>query len=290
MASPHTAGPRFVARRFAQLRYVVRRHRPGGLIRLVMHNAAYHIRRLARQNRRSSPPDGFDQEHRTDTAGNRSIASLDVIELPEAQYAVHYEPSSAEVVRRALGKLSIDAAGFTFVDFGSGKGKVLLAAASFPFKEVIGVEFSRELHEIALSNIARLRPAVSRAGKVSSIHCEASAFALPNGNLVCYFNNPFGPPVIARVVRRLVAHHRDHGYQIIVIYAVPRHRDIFEDAVIFEILDETSDTVILTTRRGPAGGARARITPPTRLFTSSYGGLGKLPTNDDECDQHGDKD
>lgn len=279
-----------MARRFAQLRYAVRRHRPGGLIRLVTHNAAYHMRRLAGQSRRSPLLDGFDQEHGTDTAGNRSIASLDVIELPEAQYAVHYEPSSAEVVRRALEKLSIDAAGFTFVDFGSGKGRVLLVAASFPFKEVIGVEFSRELHQIALSNIARWRPDVSRAGEVSSIHCEASAFALPNGNLVCYFNNPFGPPVIARVVQRLVAHHRAHGYQIIVIYAVPRHRDIFEDAAIFEILDDTSDSVILTTRRGRAGSTTARLTPPSRLFTSRHGGLGELPTNNNECDQHGDKD
>jgi predicted RNA methylase len=248
------------------------------------------MRRLAGQSRRSPLIDGFDQEHGTDTAGNRGIASLDVIELPEAQYAVHYEPSSAEVVRRALEKLSIDAAGFTFVDFGSGKGRVLLVAASFPFKEVIGVEFSRELHEIALSNIARLQPAVSRAGKVSSIHCEASAFTLPSGKLVCYFNNPFGPPVMARVVQRLVAHHRDHGCQIIVAYAVPRHRGIFEDAAIFEILDETSDIVILTTRRRAVSRAKARVTLPSRLFTSPYGGLGKLPTNNNECDQHGDKD
>jgi hypothetical protein len=185
-----------VARRFARLRYAVRRHRPGGLIRLVTHNAAYHIRRLARQNRRSLPLDGFDHKHGTDTSGSRNIASPDVIELPEAQYAVHYEPSNAEVGRRALGKLSISAAGFTFVDFGSGKGRVLLVAASFPFKEVIGIEFSRELHEIALSNIARLPPDLSRAGKVSSIHCEASAFELPDSNLVCYFHNPFGPPVM----------------------------------------------------------------------------------------------
>ena len=134
---------------------------------------------------------------------------------------------------------------------------MLLVAASFPFKEVIGVEFSRELHEIALSNIARLPPDLPGSGKVNAIHCEASAFELPDGNLVCYFNNPFGPPVIANVLKRLVAHHRDHGYRVIVIYAAPRHRGIFEDSVVFEILDETSDTVILTTRREPTRSAKA---------------------------------
>jgi predicted RNA methylase len=218
----------------------------------MVHNAMYHLRRFARQYRRPPPLDAFDQEHGTDTAGNRNVASLDVIESPAAPFAAHYEPSSAAVVRRELEKLSIDPAGFTFIDFGSGKGKVLLVAALFPFQEVIGIEFSRELHEIALSNIARLPSDLTRTGNVRSINCEASAFELPDSNLVCYFNNPFGPPIIVKVLERLVEHHRDNGHQIIVIYVDPQHRDFFENSRIFEILDETGDTLILTTQLGPA--------------------------------------
>ncbi len=40
-----------------------------------------------------------------------------------------------------------------FVDIGSGKGRVLIAAAEHPFLQVAGVEYSKELHEAALNNI-----------------------------------------------------------------------------------------------------------------------------------------
>jgi SAM-dependent methyltransferase len=247
-SSPLSAVVRLVvARRFAQLKYALRRHRPAGLIRLAAHNACYHIRAIAQRQRRALRADPFDREHGTDTAGQRNIASLDVIDSPAAPYAVHYEPSSAQLVRRELAKLSIDAARFTFIDFGSGKGRVLLVAAAFPFKAIIGIEFSRELHDIALRNIARLPPDLARGARVRSINGEAGAFDLPDSDVVCYFNNPFGPPIITQVLQRLIAHHRDRGYRVIVIYVVPRHRDLFEKCGLFEILDATRDTVILTT-------------------------------------------
>jgi hypothetical protein len=46
-------------------------------------------------------------------------------------------------------KLKIDPRDFTFTDFGSGEGRVLLIAAGLPFRAVVGVEFSAELNEIA---------------------------------------------------------------------------------------------------------------------------------------------
>lgn len=36
-----------------------------------------------------------------------------------------------------------------FVDFGSGMGRVVLQAARYPFRKVIGVEISETLHSIA---------------------------------------------------------------------------------------------------------------------------------------------
>jgi SAM-dependent methyltransferase len=191
--------------------------------------------------------DLFDREHGTDTGGTRNIASLDVIDSPVARYAVQYEPSSVDLVRGALASLEIDAARFTFIDFGSGKGRVLLVAASSPFKSVIGIEFSRQLHEIASRNIALLPPELTRGARVCSINDDAASMDLPESDLVCYFNNPFGPPVIIEIAERLAAHHRDRGYRVIVVYVVPRHRDIFEKLGIFTMLRETRDFVILAT-------------------------------------------
>ena len=241
-----------MASRFGKLRYAWRRHGPTGLLWLMAHNLAYHSRNLVRRADRQSSIDPFDREHGTDTAGTRAIASLDVVDLPAALYAVQYEPSDPRLVRGQLDKLDIDATQFIFVDFGSGKGRVLLIAAERPFRQVIGIEFSRELHEIALRNIGRLPPHLDRRAPVRSVNGDAAEVELPKGNLVCYFNNPFGPPIISRVAERLVAHHRDHGCHILVVYVVPRHRDVFERSGIFRALDETQDAVIFTTVPGQA--------------------------------------
>ena len=229
-----------------KLRYAWRRHGPIGLLSLVAYNAVYHGRRLVYRVNRQSLVEPFDQEHSTDTGRTRNIASLDVIDSPVALYAVRYQPSSVQLVRDQLDKLDIDAAQFTFIDFGSGKGRVLLIAAEHPFREIIGIEFSRELHEIALRNISHL----TREARVSSINVNAAEVELPRGGLVCYLNNPFGPPVIYRVAERLVKHHRDHGCRILVIYVDPRHRNVFERCGIFTLLDETQDAVIFTNMPG----------------------------------------
>jgi SAM-dependent methyltransferase len=191
--------------------------------------------------------DAFDSKYGTDTASFRDIRDLDAIALPAALFAGRYEPSSAEFVRSALERLQIDPKQFTFIDFGSGKGRALLIAAGFPFKEVVGIEFSRELHEIAKKNIALIPPKITRAGVLRSIHGDAAVFELPKSDLVCYFYNPFGPPVITVVAERLADHHKDYGKRIIIIYANPHHPEVFERTGKFAVLDETSETLILTT-------------------------------------------
>jgi tRNA1(Val) A37 N6-methylase TrmN6 len=39
---------------------------------------------------------------------------------------------------------------YTFIDFGSGKGRALLMAADLQFKSLIGIELRKELHDKAL--------------------------------------------------------------------------------------------------------------------------------------------
>jgi hypothetical protein len=237
-----------------RLRYAWRRHGPIGFVRLVAHNLSHYFHNRGKDAVATARADTFDEKYGTDTSGIREIGSLDVIASVGAQSAVRYEPSVGQEVRAALERLEIDYPEYSFVDFGSGKGRVVLVASGFPFKEVIGVEFSRELHEIASHNVARLPPEVVRAGTVRTVHGDAATFHPPKSDLVCYLYNPFGPPVLSKVVWRLISHREDHGYRVIVIYVDPRHRGAFEETGKFVVLDESPQVLILTTTpRAPAG-------------------------------------
>jgi hypothetical protein len=229
----------------ARLKYAWHRHGPIGFVWLTAYNIVYHI--IGRHRSANPSRDSFDQRYDTNTRGIREIGSLDVNTSAAAQYAVRYEPSNAQLVWAALDRLKIDHSRFIFIDFGSGKGRALLVAAEFPFIEVLGIEFSRELHEIALENIARIPPYIARAGRILSIHSDAALFELPKSDIVCYFYNPFGPPIITAVAELLAAHHEDYGYRIIIIYADPNHREVFERTGKFVVFDETPETLILTT-------------------------------------------
>ena len=43
----------------------------------------------------------------------------------------------------------------SFVDYGAGKGRVLLLASQHPFAAIGGIEFAEELHDDATMNIAQ---------------------------------------------------------------------------------------------------------------------------------------
>jgi len=203
-----------------------RRHSVGEFFRLAFRNIALWLREKVWPSP-PPPPDPFDTLYGTDTATSRAVGSLDY-NSPNDRYAVCYLPSPVESVTRAIDGLGIDPARFSFIDYGSGKGRVLLLAGGYPFKEVVGLELAPELHAVALANIARFPAHLKRAGAIVSLCRDAVAHELPDSDLVCYFFNPFDAPIMMQVAERLAAHHARTGHRVIVIYLFPRHRTAFE--------------------------------------------------------------
>ena len=221
-----------------RLQYVWRRHGISGLTPLLIRNIAYYARHLGNYTfSKGKVVDPFDQQYGIDTSGLVSLNSLDMLQHPNAVYAGPYAPSSVPQVRTLIEKLDIEIDRFIFIDFGSGKGRVLLVAAQFPFREVIGVEFSRQLHEIALRNIARFPKDQLHCRSIRSILDDATAFVLPPSDLVCYLYNSFKSKVLTSVVQRLSAH-AGNGYRIIVIYVNPVHREVFDQSGVFTVMAE----------------------------------------------------
>jgi Methyltransferase domain len=129
-----------------------------------------------------------------------------------------YVPSPGLLVDTLLANIGEDLGRFSFIDFGSGKGRVLLVASHYPFREVVGVEFSPALHEVAEDNIRRYQSPARRCRNVRSVCADAAAFGLPDHDCVLYFNNPFAEPVFARVLANVRSAHERTPGKLYVLY------------------------------------------------------------------------
>jgi SAM-dependent methyltransferase len=90
---------------------------------------------------------------------------------------------------------------YTFIDFGAGMGRAVLLAAEFRFKAVIGVELHPALARIARRNMAVWRAAGRAVAPMRMLCRDAAEFALPSGPCVAFLFNPFGGPVMRRMLR-----------------------------------------------------------------------------------------
>ncbi len=181
-------------------------------------------RHLWRKLRRPSIDD-FDQRHGTDTSGELALWETRV-RSPSARFGVRYQASGEGELVRVVKSLGIDAGRFTFVDLGCGKGRALLVAARLGFRQVIGVEIGAELADIAKANLAKLD--VTNA---LVIHGDAAEYVFPSGALLVYLYNPFGAPVMGRVVHAL-EHRIEHGGadEIYVAYKQPTCEPLFDQS------------------------------------------------------------
>ncbi len=113
-----------------------------------------------------------------------------------------YAPESYLDFHRSMRWLSADERRGVFLDCGSGKGRIVLAAARFPFRRVIGVEISPVLTRIAERNLEAARPRL-RCRDVGFVTVDATAYEFPD-DLTCLFvYNPFVGTVLAAVVENL---------------------------------------------------------------------------------------
>jgi SAM-dependent methyltransferase len=92
---------------------------------------------------------------------------------------------------------------FSFIDLGSGKGRVLLMASDYPFKKIIGVEFMPGLHHAAQANIPGYSNHRQQCGKIETVRMDARDFQFPLEPLVVYLFNPFSEPTFAQVLENL---------------------------------------------------------------------------------------
>jgi SAM-dependent methyltransferase len=183
----------------------------------------------------------FDRSFGVETTGQIHPTQL-TLNQPNQIHAVSYGATDPLDFRKAVSRLPIDYEKFVFIDFGSGKGRVILLASEFSFKRIVGLEFSMELHRIAQNNIDCFPKDRCRCTKMESVCTDVLDYSLPDDNLVCYFCNPFDATLMKQVAARICQSFYQMPREIFILYYNAKERHVFDQAACFERI-QTNDWI-----------------------------------------------
>jgi SAM-dependent methyltransferase len=129
-----------------------------------------------------------------------------------------YDPTPWRALPRLLRLASLPTEGFTFIDFGCGKGRILLSALAHPFARVVGVEFSPYLCQIARSNLSTARFLRRRCAEAQVVCGDAADYPIPAGPVLFFFYNPFSYQIMERVLNNIVCSYQSSCRPMYLIF------------------------------------------------------------------------
>jgi 16S rRNA G966 N2-methylase RsmD len=132
----------------------------------------------------------------------------------------------------------------TFIDIGAGLGRVMLRAACRPYRQIVGVEISPALYEVAKENRAAYRGDLA-CRDIRLVRADAATFVFPRGDLVVYLYNPFRGAVLAPVLDRLAG----LRHEVVVLYHTPLERALIDAHPAFALAAELGIGLVYRVRR-----------------------------------------
>ena len=236
--------------------------RTRGILQLPKAMLAYCIRKLRkigennRQNKKMHvDTDSFDRIYGMDTSGHISAHRLDNKDSENWTLGNEYGPTPAlwlDSIFESLGSifesLEMDFSNYNFVDLGSGKGRVLLMAARFPFRNIIGVEYAADLHLAAINNLKMIEKVAPKCKNITALHMDILDFEIPEEATVIYFWNSFQELLVHKLIDKIEQSLRRKFRDIFIIYVVPHHSDIFDEINWLEYLNQTGRAKIYRTK------------------------------------------
>lgn len=159
----------------------------------------------------------FDRKYGTDTSGVIALSDLP-IPNESVKFGHHYEPTSVKTFNQIMSNLGLNHADFEFVDFGSGKGRILLLASRYPFRRIVGVEFAPDLNAVASKNVEIWDRRRHRATEIEIVTADAADFLIPDSPLVAFFFSPFKGELMRRVVGNITASWSTNPRPIYIIF------------------------------------------------------------------------
>ena len=190
-----------------------------GLLSLVRKTVRYTIAKAAERR--------YDKALGIDTGGE--IVGKRLMIAPQKRaYAKGYAGTPPAVAEHLIGLVADRAHGFTFVDYGAGKGRVLLIAARYQFDRVVGIELSEPLIRVAAANIAAYAQRHPELRPIELVQTDAANYELPQTPCVLFFYDPFQASLMERIGQRVRESFVAKPRKLFIIYYFPAFAHVFE--------------------------------------------------------------
>jgi SAM-dependent methyltransferase len=207
---------------------------PRAIPKLVLKNLMHPFTRTAAEER-------WDRARDIDTGGWLNSSELGRgSDGSNVNHAPGYAATPPLVIEHLLNQVADicgDTSRFTFLDYGSGKGRVLMMAARRRFTRVIGIEFSEDLCDIANTNVAKFRHrSRERLAEIEIVRADVEGFELPIAPLIIWLFNPFTGPVMRKVATRILASIESAPREVAIVYYNPAEPEAFESPYLEKIV------------------------------------------------------
>jgi len=192
----------------------------------------------------------FDWDFRVDTT-SATVAWRDRL---LGLFHSPYQPTEPALFHEMLSGLmraipKIDFREFIFIDIGSGKGRVLLLAADYPFQRILGIELLPELHRVARENIVKYKSDSQQCFAIDCLLSDASEIAFPAEPTVLYLFNPLPESGLIRMLSNLEHSLREHPRPMFVLYHNPLLEHLLTGSAAFKRIVGTPQYSILSRNR-----------------------------------------
>ena len=147
------------------------------------------------------------------------------------------------MLKQFFKKYSTQVSGKVVVDFGSGKGRILIMAMKYGAKKVIGVEFAKELVDISTKNINRYIERNKIKSDYEIIWDDATNYVLSHEESVFFFYNPFDETIMQKVLDKIERARNE----ILIAYVNPVSKDLFKSDM-FEQIDDFGNGELIVYR------------------------------------------
>jgi len=191
----------------------------------------------------------FDYKYKVETINTVMLDEL-AIDSPNKVHGRYYEGTNAYLFKKAFSHIKVDVPNSCLIDFGSGKGKVMLMAAERGFPKVIGVEFSIELVEICRRNLEIFKRRTKSKTEFEVIHMDAAEYAIPSEANLLFFSNPFDETLIEKVIGNILKSLETHPREIVVVHLFPQGNMAFANHPRFQLEHESKEGFVFRLKPG----------------------------------------